>query len=97
MEDIGFCWNIKDEKWGDRYQLLKAYFTEHGNISLDSHHPAYIWMRDQRDKYHHKKLSPRQIALLNELGMDWGIGKEERAEEKEEQWQKMYKVRTNVL
>jgi hypothetical protein len=40
LEDLGFCWNIKNEYWDDLYRQLKEYKEQHGDLNLPTVSPG---------------------------------------------------------
>ncbi len=81
LEELGINWNFFDKKWMEKYELLKEYKEEHGNIDIPQSYEVNgvklgIWLHCQRQAYKgHKssKLTSDQIKLLEELGMNWNL------------------------
>lgn len=84
-----------DKKWLKKYNLLKEYYKEHGNINVPQKYEKNgiklgAWLVNQRQRYKEdskNKLSSEQIALLNNLGMNW-----ERRKRKNLLWEDYYKL-----
>ncbi|TDC75640.1 DEAD/DEAH box helicase [Actinomadura sp. 7K507] len=61
--------------WLEFYGLAKAYHQAHGNLDLTVEYRAPDgtqlgqWVRNQRR--HRAKLDPRQVELLEEIGLQW--------------------------
>ena len=80
LEDIGMVWDVSDYLWNKNYSLLKEYYDKVGDIDIP-HSFEYegtklgVWLDNQRGSYkgYHgrKKLTGKQIALLNQLGVKW--------------------------
>ena len=96
LEGIGFAWTedvgrLAGQKWRSLYQQLKAYQQAHGHCRVpDKYAENYTlgrWVSWQRKRQQENKLSPRRIALLDQLGFDWEVNRER---ENELRWQRMY-------
>lgn len=71
----------KNDPWETRYQLAKAYYSEHGDLNIPG---GYVvegiwlnkWLNEQKQIYLGKRsgksLTDRQIAKLEKIGMSWG-------------------------
>ena len=73
--------------WEDWYKLAKAYYEHHGNLEIKNEfktingyeeYPDGValgkWIANQRGAYKEKgvhKITPKQIELLNQIGMRW--------------------------
>jgi helicase domain protein len=80
LESIGIDWRNSDEiAWEKRYNAVKNYFNEHGNIDipkdivLSDGKKIGNWLFIQRRKYRENSLTSEQIRLLNEVGMVWEL------------------------
>ncbi len=82
LEDIGFCWGVKQKNWETGYEHAKAYFEENGNLEVEKRYRSQDgyalgqWLLMQRRVQSGKerggrRLSPEQFAKLDALGMRW--------------------------
>ncbi len=70
-----------NDKWMQKYQKLKEYQEEHGNIDVPQSYEKDgiklgIWLNNQRQAYKGigpGKITEERIELLNHLGMNWQI------------------------
>ncbi len=70
-----------DQKWMEKYELLKAYQEEHGNIDVPTNYEKDgiklgQWLVYQRVAYNGKgtyKITEDRIKLLEKLGMKWNL------------------------
>ena len=80
--DKDWCVEEKVDKWYSTYQILEKYHEKYGDIKVPfgfltkngiSYNPEgidlYDWVIKQRSRK--GSLSPKQIELLDNLGMDW--------------------------
>ncbi len=74
LENIGFCWDYRDQIWMDTYRFCKQYREEHGDlqIPLDWKSPSgtnvRVWLKLNRISYYKGELSPKRAKLLEEIG-----------------------------
>ncbi len=79
LDKLGIQWG-KDDPWGYRYDLVKSYYEEHGNIKI----PAKLvvsgvwlnkWLNEQKQIYRgnrkNKYLEVEQVKKLEKLGIAW--------------------------
>lgn len=79
LEDIGVVWNKHDAQWNAVYLALKAVYAETGDINFPPDHPTYgPWLKTQKINFQRGVLSDKRIAALDELGLTWAEGHEER-------------------
>lgn len=77
LEKIGMEWDEISATWDKMYKLAKQYYEEFNNLSISSTSFTYqnaslgSWIITQRKKYSENRLSEKQIAMLNEIGMEW--------------------------
>jgi Helicase associated domain len=82
--DIGFVWNIKELRWWNKFEELKAYHKLFGHCNVSQSDSGYKslseWVGNQRGYYKKRKkiLSEDKVQKLNELGFNWQL--EERVE-----------------
>ncbi len=79
LEEIGMIWK-KPNPWETRYALAKAYYEEHGDLSVPAQYKAdgvwlCKWLNEQRQVYignrPGKVLTAEQIKRLEAIGMKW--------------------------
>lgn len=73
LNAIGMMWE-KPRSWERRLDAVRHYYEEHGHINISTEFVVdgfWVgrWLREQRKKK--DKLSPEQIRLLDEMGMQW--------------------------
>ena len=73
LEEIGFDWMSRAERqWQTHLQEAKQFALEHGNLDVPkSQKSLYSWLTSQRNKKCKGKLTAKQIAALEEIGMQW--------------------------
>ncbi len=82
LEDIGFCWSIKQNNWEKGYEHAKAYCEEKGNLDVEKRYrspdgyPLGQWLLAQRRIQSGKerggrRLTEEQFTRLDALGMRW--------------------------
>ena len=80
---------INEEKWEEKYQLLKQYVEEHdGLFPLQIEPIIGTWLNTQRQVLKHGKLNKERREKLDVLG-DWSRS---RYETNEEQWEEKYRL-----
>lgn len=75
------------QSWLEKYAIAKEFYEQYGNLLISKSHKfkgIYLgrWIQDQR--YNKKKLSEKQISLLEDIGMVWQLKK------KTPSWEEMY-------
>lgn len=75
LDELGFVWNQKEEKWNKFYQRMERYVNEHGKLPTRAAiktspqiHDLYIWRITQMNNFQSGYLSKEQIVLLKKLG-----------------------------
>ncbi len=95
LDALGMIW-VKPDPWEVRYEFAKAYYEEHGNLSIPSKYRAdgiwlAKWVNEQKQVYAGKRkgktLSDEQVQRLEAIGMEWGWQKLD-GRGQESQWQK---------
>lgn len=93
LDALGMDWtNRNDRKWMSLYDVVAAYYHEHGNLNVPSEYvtPDGVllgkWVARQRYAYLNPdrssaRVTPERKALLDKLGMVW---------EKYDPWQERY-------
>ncbi len=85
---------IYNQKWMRKYELLKAYQKEYGNIDVPTDYEKDgiklgIWLASQKQAYRghgSSVLTEERIKLLEDLGMNW--------EKREKKWNQYYELLT---
>lgn len=78
LEQIGMFWKgARRHSWDTCYALAKDYYVKNGNLDMPGNYVAdgiwlYKWLNEQKQivlgKRKDKKLTDRQIGLLNDIG-----------------------------
>lgn len=91
LDEIGFPWRQREEKWFGYYDRMKQYVEEHGTLPTKkavekdpSVHDLYIWRITQRNSWRDGNLSERQKELLAEIGITFNF------ESADDKWMKKY-------
>ncbi|MEO5571944.1 MAG: Helicase associated domain protein [Bacteroidia bacterium] len=75
LNDIGFVWNVTEEKWFMMYNALKEYKEKYGNLRPNKHKEATAelgrWCGTQRKAFLKNKIDPNRKLLLDEIGFEW--------------------------
>ncbi|GFH61858.1 hypothetical protein CTEN210_18334 [Chaetoceros tenuissimus] len=74
LNSIGFNWNeTKNNSWFMRFEELKQYKLQYGdcNVKSDEKKKLMEWVRKQRYRYKHSKMSEERISMLNSIGFSW--------------------------
>jgi hypothetical protein len=81
LDDIGFDWGIKRNKWDDMYEWLKKYYLEHGvayvqrdmSNGYSGTELNYLnrWCGKQIWYYKRSRLPQDKIRMLNEINFDF--------------------------
>ena len=77
LEKIGMIWDGPTETWERMYKLAQQYYKENNNLSISSTSFTYknaslgSWIVTQRKNHSKGRLTAEQIALLDEIGMEW--------------------------
>lgn len=69
----GWVWDVREAEWDTRFNGLKAYKSEHGNVDVPIKLESGLgmWVSVQRRSEKNGKLSPEKKARLNEVGFIW--------------------------
>lgn len=86
LEEIGINWN--PNSWEDRFDLVKQYYEEHGNINISQKEVIQgvwlgKWIVSQKKAMQEGKLTHEQIEMLKTLPME-EVGR------KDNRWWSMY-------
>ena len=92
LESIDMIWNVLSHSWDKMYKLAYEYYKEHGDLLIPQSYKIIdngivmnlgVWINTQRCNYRNKSLSPKRVALLESINMNWNPEKD---------WNKMYKL-----
>lgn len=84
LNAIGMVWEPYRDKWLANYALAKAYYQQHGDLGMKADfctsggRKLGMWISTQRQAYRgnpNYHITEERIRLLNEIGMDWRVGK----------------------
>ena len=86
LEAIGMVWDAKQHGWDTMYAQAKAYYEEHGHLSIPQNQKEYKqlanWIRNKKSGYYGKgscRLTEEQVEQLRAIG----VIQEDRAEQEE--------------
>ena len=99
LEEIGMIFeNAYEAFWNKMYELAKKYYEHYGDLKIPNKFKTLngyevdekgynlgFWISNQRVKYKNGTLSEDRIKKLKEIGMIFGIGKQDA-------WNKMYEL-----
>ena len=73
LDAIGFEWNPLDSKWEERFNELRAYKIEHGdvNVPLKWHTGLGRWISTQRKSKNYGAISLERMQRLESIGFEW--------------------------
>ena len=79
LEAIGMVWNVNDYLWRRNYESAAKYYRSHGSLKVPVSYidengiKLYAWLKSMKKEYRNKskRLSERQVAMLNQIGMVW--------------------------
>lgn len=76
LEAIGMVWDAKQYQWDTMYAQAKAYYEEHGNLSISQSQIEYRqlanWIRNKKSGYYGKgscRLTEEQVKQLQDIGV----------------------------
>jgi hypothetical protein len=73
LDDLGFCWAVRETNWEQRFSELQAFWEKHGHCDVPrswSENPGLGgWALRQR--YRKETLSGERIRKLDRLGFRW--------------------------
>lgn len=90
LDKIGMVWSVYDYDWMKMYDQAVLYYRENGNLLIPNNYKTKTkislgsWIGKQRKKYIEKKISDREVNLLNQIGMVWSLS--------EYEWMKNYRL-----
>ena len=92
LDKIGMVWE-PENPWLMRFNLVKSYYEEHGNINISQStvvNGVWLgkWIAEQKKKLENEKLSDKQREYLNKLPLE-NVGTKDR------QWRLIYKDAVN--
>lgn len=74
LENIGFCWDYKEQIWMDAYEICRKYHEEHGDLKFppdfktSSGANLKVWLKLNRISYYKGELSPKRARLFEKMG-----------------------------
>ena len=73
LDEIGFCWDVKESAWQENYATLKAYWESNGNCmvsknELDDDNKLYNWILKQRNDLKKGKLTAERRGFKSMNG-----------------------------
>ena len=81
LDEIAFPWNVREEEWSRRFELLKSYFAEHGKLpeknEIIDGVRLLTWYRAQSRAYEKGDLSETRIKQFETAGIPLDIKKNE--------------------
>ena len=90
LDKIGMVWSVYDYDWMKMYDQAVLYYRENGNLLIPNNYKTKTkislgsWIGKQRKNYREKKISDREVNLLNQIGMVWSLS--------EYEWMKNYRL-----
>ena len=74
LKELGFKWPsaLREARWEERFQQLKAFKEEHGHCKVPWKHPGKlgVWVRTQRSQAGSLCRDASQTRKLEELGLE---------------------------
>jgi len=74
LDNIGFIWDLAEERWNERYLDLLSLYESTGSSSVPralEFQTLYAWSKQQRKEYKQSSLSTEKVELLNQIEFDW--------------------------
>lgn len=88
LDKLGFRWNVRDEKWIERFDELKQFKEQHGHCNFelvaDAKGGLLAWVKGQRTLHATGGLSAERKELLDSVGFSWT------SQVTDHKWQEMY-------
>lgn len=89
LDAIGMVWSMSAD-WDTRYEQVKAYYEEHGNLEIPDDYMIGSfrlanWLKRQRADFQNGKLTAEQVELLQQIGFSFS-----RKQRNAECWQKSF-------
>ena len=86
LEELGFVWKAREDKWENKFQELMAFKKEHGHCNVPRSHSENpllaSWVGIQRTANRKGNLNQDRIKRLEKLGFKW--------DPHEAQWEEKY-------
>ncbi len=79
LNRINMEWTKIDLKWMEKYKLAVAYYNSNGNLEVPMKYTTDdginlgIWIKHQRKRYRENIITPKEMSLLNQIGMIWNL------------------------
>ena len=77
LNQIGMVWSLSDYEWMKNYRVATDYYNRNGNLVMPKDYKTKEgvslgrWIERQRKLFQDKKLSGKEVDLLNSVGMEW--------------------------
>ena len=79
LEAIGMVWDVYEYAWDRNYESAASYYRRHGSLRVPVSYidengiKLYAWLKTMKKEYkcNPRRLSDRQVDLLNQIGMVW--------------------------
>jgi hypothetical protein len=91
LKGIGFCWDLHEAVWGERYKELRQYKEEHGVCLVPARYKKNpklsTWVHHKREQFKKFKngqlshIASERIRILDKLGFTWHPRKHRRKPE----------------
>jgi hypothetical protein len=79
LNDIGFTWEMNEDRWMKRYNELNEYKHEFGDCCVPERYKANqqlaTWVGEQRKSFKNNSLPKSRITKLNQIGFTWKVMK----------------------
>lgn len=81
LEEIGFAWNVRGDKWHRKFEELKQFKTVNGHCLIPKTVPEYEelagWVQSQKQRKIKGEITEEQLKLLENIGL-WQTAKIDR-------------------
>lgn len=77
LNELGFKWEVYEEKWEENFIALALYKEQHGNCLVNSNKPETeklgAWCIGARKAYRERRLAEERVKRLAALGFIWDV------------------------
>ncbi|KAJ1449287.1 helicase associated domain-containing protein [Pelagophyceae sp. CCMP2097] len=86
LDAIGFTWDLAETTWMSKFDALRDYKEQFGDVSVPYHFVSESggslgrWVISQRQSHDEGKMTPARVELLDSLGFSWGAAPSSRRE-----------------
>lgn len=88
LDELGFRWDARDEKWAENFEELKKFKTQYGHCEVGliagDNDKLLSWVSVQRSSQARGKLDDERQAQLDALGFSWA------SEMNDRKWNEMF-------